>query len=106
MKIIAATVLAALSTLTSGMRAEAIQPCGGPFRQCAIEVGAYCSRDADGRQRITYWDHPGNTIRFERCVGGIFEASGRPNPYKTGVSTYGNLSVPMTELLYPQYPNR
>lgn len=107
MKTIAATLLVAVSAVfAGGTPAAAAEPCVGPFRQCAIEVAAYCSRDADGRQRVTYWDHPGYTIRFERCVGGIFEASGRPNPYKTGVSSYGNLSVPLTELLYPHYPNR
>ena len=75
--------------------------CGGPFRQCAIEVQATCSRDANGRERWNYWDHPGNTARFERCVGGIFESRGLPNPYKTGITSAGGLTVPYTELHYP-----
>src|SRR5690349_1349419 len=78
--------------------AAAAEPCMGPFRQCAIEVQAYCSRDADGKQRMTYWDHPGYTRSFELCVGRIFEASGRPNPYKTGVVSYRGMTVPYTEV--------
>jgi hypothetical protein len=86
--------------------AAATEPCTGPFRHCATEVQAYCSRDTNGRQRMTYWDSPGYTYRFERCVGAVFRAAGKPDPYTTGVSTYGNLTVPYTELLYPMYPNR
>lgn len=86
--------------------ASASEPCTGPFRQCATEVQAYCLRDPNGRQRMTYWDYPGYTVAFERCVGRIFEAAGRPNPYRTGVTTYGTLSVPYTEVLYPMHPNR
>lgn len=81
--------------------ALATQPCTGPFRQCAIEVQAYCSRDPNGQQRMTYWDHPGYTMRFEQCVGRIFEAAGRPNPYKTGIVSSGGLTVPYSEVLYP-----
>lgn len=81
--------------------AAAAQPCTGPFRQCAIEVQAYCSRDSNGQQRMTYWDFAGYTMRFEQCVGRIFEASGRPNPYKTGVSSYRGMTVPYSEVLYP-----
>jgi len=104
---IAAALLAAIPAFSAGApRVAAAAECGGPFRQCAIAVGATCSRDANGQQRMTYWDTPGNTIRFENCVGSIFEASGRPNPYKTGGSGSGGLTIPYTELLYPQVPNR
>ena len=75
--------------------------CTGPFRQCAISVQALCSRDANGTQRMTYWDSGGRVIQFERCVGRIFETAGHANPYKTGITTAGNLTVPYTELLYP-----
>jgi hypothetical protein len=109
---IVVTLLAALSALLAmEIRTAAAQACTGPFRQCAIEVAATCSRDADGRQRMTYWDFPGHTTSFERCVGGIFEAAGQPNPYKTpgaasGRGRGGGLTVPYTELLYPMQPNR
>jgi hypothetical protein len=65
------------------MQTAKAQPCGGPFRQCADAVGATCSRDADGKQRMTYWDTPGNVMSFEQCVGRIFEANGQANPYTT-----------------------
>jgi hypothetical protein len=101
----AAAVLTATAVFSAGdTRTAAAQECTGPFRQCAIAVGAKCSRDPNGQQRMTYWDVPGNTIQFERCVGGIFEAAGKPNPYKTGITTSGNLTVPYSELLYPLVP--
>jgi hypothetical protein len=80
--------------------------CTGPFAHCAVEVQAMCTRDAKGQQRMTYWDYPGNTIAFERCVGTVFESTGRPNPYKTGISSSRGLSVPYTELLYPMFRDR
>ena len=98
-----ATALAATATTLSagGMTAAAAEQCTGPFRQCAIAVSAVCSRDAGGEQRMTYSDSGGKVIAFEQCVGRIFEAAGHPNPYKTGIAASGNLSVPLTELLYP-----
>ena len=104
---IATALLAAnVVFLVADIRPATAEPCAGPFRQCAYEVQATCSRDADGRQRMTYWDQGGYTITFERCVGRIFEAAGRPNPYKTGIATSGNLTVPWSEVLYPMAPNR
>jgi hypothetical protein len=104
---IAALLAAAAAFSAGGTGSAAAAECTGPFRQCAIEVGAQCSRDPDGKQRMTYWDHPGYTARFENCVGRIFEANGQPNPYKTGTTgsagRHGGpaLQVPYTELLYP-----
>ena len=105
---IAATLLATISAFSAGgMRTAAAEECVGPFRQCAVGVGAVCSRDPDGKQRMTYWDYPGNVMMFERCVGRIFEANGQPNPYTTsGASRGGGLTVPYTELLYPRMPDR
>ncbi len=98
--------ITALLTTTTAFSAGGIRPvaaaeCAGPFRQCAIEVQAQCTRDRDGRQRMTYWDRPGYTFRFEQCVSRIFVAAGQPDPYKTGITRAGNLTVPYTELLYP-----
>jgi hypothetical protein len=102
-----AALLAALTVFSAaGPRTAAAQQCTGPFVSCAIEVQARCSRDPNGMQRMTYWDHPGYTTRFEQCVGRIFEAAGQPNPYKTGITRAGNLVVPYTELLYPQHRER
>jgi len=81
--------------------------CTGVFRQCAIEVQAECTRDANGQQRITYWDRPGYTMQFEQCVGSIFESQGQPNPYKSGIYARALplggavLQVPYTEVLFP-----
>jgi hypothetical protein len=107
----AAILLATVSAFSAGApRTAAAAECTGPFRQCAIDVRATCSRDADGKQRMTYWDYSGNTISFERCVGGIFEAAGQANPYKTGATSArgrsAGLTVPYTELLYPIAPTR
>jgi hypothetical protein len=96
--------IAVLALSVAGMRLAAAEPCTGPFVSCAVAVQATCSRDPDGRQRMAYWDQGGNTIQFERCVGRIFEAAGQPNPYKTGITSSGNLTVPRTELLYPFGP--
>jgi hypothetical protein len=97
----ALTVLAVGAFSAGAMQTAAAAECAGAFRQCAIEVSAVCSRDADGKQRMTYWDHAGNVTQFERCVGGIFEAAGQPNPYKTSARGSGGLEIPYTELLYP-----
>jgi hypothetical protein len=70
---IAALFVAASTAFPAFIRtASAIEACTGPFRPCAIEVQATCSRDANGQQRMTYWDHSGYTMRFEQCVGRIF----------------------------------
>jgi hypothetical protein len=107
---IAATLLATISAFSAGATRTAAAECTGPFRQCATAVSAVCSRDANGQQRMSYWDHPGNTLEFERCVGAIFEAAGQANPYKTGTTggrgRSAGLSLPQTELLYPTAPNR
>jgi hypothetical protein len=101
-----AALLAGLTIFFAGGTQTAAQQCTGPFVSCAIEVQAHCSRDPNGQQRMTYWDHPGYTMRFEQCVGRIFEAAGQPNPYKTGITRAGKLAVPYTELLYPQHRER
>jgi hypothetical protein len=106
---VAATLLATISAFTP--QPARAQPCTGPFRECAIQVNATCSRDADGKQRMTYWDYPGNTLQFERCVAGIFAANGQPNPYTpagaaSAARGRGGLTVPYSELLYPMEPNR
>jgi hypothetical protein len=107
--LLAAALLAAISAVST--EPASAEPCTGPFRQCAVQVSATCSRDADGRQRMTYWDYPGNTIQFERCVAGVFAAAGQPNPYTPGAAASargrsGGLTVPYSELLYPMAPNR
>jgi hypothetical protein len=99
---IAISLAATAAFSASGVQSAAAQQCTGPFVSCATAVNATCSRDANGRQRMTYWDSGGNVIAFEQCVGRIFEAAGKPNPYKTGITTSGNLTVPYSELLYPQ----
>lgn len=107
----AAAVLAALAASAVGVETAQAEPCVGPFRQCAYAVGAWCERDRSG-QVINYWDHPGNVMMFERCVGDMFEAAGQPNPYKTGVVTTGSrrkggraLTMPRSELHYPVTPS-
>ena len=109
-RLLSAAVLAAGTIATfsaGGMRTAAAEECVGPFRQCATSVGAVCTRDADGKQRMTYWDYPGKVMMFEQCVGDIFQANGQPNPYTpAGASRGGSLTVPYTELLYPRMPDR
>jgi hypothetical protein len=103
----AAFFVAAISAFSA--QPATAEPCTGPFRQCAIQVNATCSRDANGRQRMTYWDYPGKTTQFERCVAGIFAAAGQPDPYTPGGAASargrGGLTVPYSELLYPMEPN-
>ena len=54
------TAAFALISVAGALSPVAAEPCTGPFRQCAIEVNATCSRDADGVQRIDYWNFGGN----------------------------------------------
>jgi len=77
--------------------------CTGPFRQCALDVVAECSRDDDGVQRMTYVDISGRTTHFEQCVGKVYEAHGLPNPYKTGVIPDSDeLEFPRSEFKTPR----
>jgi hypothetical protein len=46
-----------------------------------IEVGGFCEI-ADGKQRMIYYDRTGSVMRFEECIGRVFEAHGKRNPYK------------------------
>ena len=105
---VAAVLLGVISALPTPAASD--EPCAGPFRQCAIQVNATCSRDTDGKQRMTYWDYPGKTTQFERCVAGIFAAAGQPDPYTpAGMASArgrGGLTVPYSEVLYPMEPNR
>jgi hypothetical protein len=101
----AAALLATISAFST--QSASAEPCVGPFSDCAIQVSATCSRDANGRQRMTYWDFPGNVVQFEQCVARIFEAHGQPNPYTPkGMAAAGRgpLTVPYTELLDPRGP--
>ena len=81
------------------------EPCEGPFAHCARAFIATCERDPDGVQRMTYWDFSGKTTQFERCVGQVYEARGLPNPYKTSDVGGGELPLPRSEILFPNYNN-
>ncbi len=105
-------VLAAVATAAfsaGGIRTAAAEECTGPFRQCAIGVGAKCERTPQGTQKIVYYDYPGRVMSFETCVGRIFEAAAQPNPYKPAPAggqsrrTAGsaNLSLPDSDLISP-----
>src|SRR5689334_15035999 len=96
---IAAAVAIFLMSATA-VPAGSLAACTGPFRQCAIDVQATCSKDPGGRLRITYWDTSGNVIRFEQCVARVFAAHGLPNPYTPAgmaAAGRGKLQVPYTE---------
>jgi hypothetical protein len=69
-----------------GTRSAAAVDCAGPLKQCAIEVGAFCEME-DGRMKIWYKEREGAVMRFEECVGKVYEAHGRPNPYRPASSS-------------------
>ena len=69
--------------LAGGTRVAAAVECTGPFKQCAIEVGAFCEIE-NGKLMIWYKEREGAAMRFEQCVGKVYEANGRPNPYLSG----------------------
>jgi len=77
--VVIAGVVAALSM--GGVRIAAAVECSGPFRQFAIEVGAFCEFE-NGKMMMWYKDREGASMRFEECVGKVFEANGKPNPYR------------------------
>jgi hypothetical protein len=97
-----ATVVLIAAFSAGGLLTAAADDCTGPFVSCAQTVNAVCTTDPDGVQRMTYWDNGGNTMAFQRCVGGIYEARGLPNPYDRG-SPAGTpeLPFPRTTLNYP-----
>ena len=54
------------------------------------------------RQRMTFRDTGGRVVLFEKCAGGIYEARGLPNPYKTGNLGSDDLPFPRTEVIDPR----
>jgi hypothetical protein len=99
-------VLGIAAILIAALTSASAEPCEGPFAHCARAVVATCSRDADGVQRMTYWDFSGKTTQFEQCVGRVYESKGLPNPYKTGDATgTDDLPFPRSEILFPNYDN-
>jgi hypothetical protein len=71
---------------TAGTRRAAAVDCSGPLKQCAIEVGAFCEIE-NGKMMIWYKEREGAAMRFEECVGKVYEAHGRPNPYRPAPSS-------------------
>jgi hypothetical protein len=70
---------------TAGTRSAAAVDCSGPLKQCAAEVGAFCEIE-NGKLMIWYKEREGAVMRFEECVGKVYEANGRPNPYRPASS--------------------
>ena len=75
----AAVYLLATAGMNTPGRAEVV-PCTGPFAHCASEVGARCEKE-NGRTMIIFYDKSGYSNAYEQCVGKVYEAHGRPNPY-------------------------
>jgi hypothetical protein len=71
---------AALLVSVAGIHQAGAAQCTGPFKQCAIEVGAFCEIE-NGKLMIWYKDREGASSRFEQCVGKVYEKNGRQNPY-------------------------
>jgi len=74
------TIVAAASS-PGGARIAAAVECAGPLKQCAIEVGAFCEIE-NGKMVMRYKQRAGAVMRFEQCVGKVYEAHGRPTPYR------------------------
>lgn len=85
-------VVAAFSA--AGTRMAAAVECTGPFAQCAAQVGAKCERTPEGKMHMTYYDKGGYVAAFEDCVGKVFEAHGRPNPYRPASSSPKQAAAP------------
>ena len=75
----------ALAAFAGGTRIAAAVECTGPLKQCAIEVGAFCEIE-NGKMMIWYKEREGAVMRFEECVGKVYQANGRPNPYRPSSS--------------------
>jgi hypothetical protein len=76
----------ALVTLSmAGSTPAAAVECTGPFAQCAIAVGGKCEIE-NGRMKMIFYDKGGYSNSFEDCVGKVYEAHGKPNPYKPASS--------------------
>jgi hypothetical protein len=69
-----------------GTRSAAAVECSGPLKQCAVEVGAFCEIE-NGKLMMWYKEREGAVMRFEECVGRVYEAHGRPNPYRPASSS-------------------
>ena len=89
MAALSAAVFAAAAAGTlfaGGMQKAVAAECTGPFAKCAIEVGGRCERMPNGKMLMTCYDKGGYVGAFEECVGKVFEAHGRPNPYRPATS--------------------
>jgi hypothetical protein len=84
-QISAATAAATVILCFAGTASANTVPCSGPFKQCAIEVGAFCEME-NGKMMIWYKDREGASRRFEECIGKVYEAHGKRNPYKPASS--------------------
>lgn len=73
--------IVAVAAFAGGARSAVAVECIGPLKQCAIEVGAFCEIE-NGKMMIWYKEREGAVMRFENCVGKVYEANGRPNPYR------------------------
>ncbi len=73
-------VLAAVALSAGASQAQTVK-CSGPFAQCASDVGAFCEIE-NGRMKMWYKDREGTSTRLEECMGKVYEANGRRNPYK------------------------
>ena len=69
----------------SGIAMAAPVACTGPFAQCAIAVGGKCEIE-NGRTKMIFYDKGGYSHAFEECVGKVYEAHGKPNPYRPASS--------------------
>jgi hypothetical protein len=99
------TLAATAAAISIATQTAAAEECQGPFVQCARGVSAQCSQDPDGVQRMTFRDTGGRVVLFEKCVGGIYEARGLPNPYKTGNLGSDDLPFPRAEVIDPRTSN-
>ena len=77
-----------------GVSIAAPVECTGPLKQCAIEVGAFCEIE-NGKMMLWYKEREGAVMRFEQCVGKVYEAHGRPNPYRPAPAQRKRPALPL-----------
>jgi len=87
----------------AGVSIAAPVECTGPLKQCAIEVGAFCEIE-NGKMMLWYKEREGAVMRFEQCVGKVYEAHGRPNPYRPAPAQRKRPALPLRWLGLPGHP--
>ena len=66
----------------------------GPVKAMRDRERAFCEIE-NGKMMLWYKEREGAVMRFEQCVGKVYEAHGRPNPYRPAPAQRKRPALPL-----------